>query len=404
MNESTETRYHFRQVKSVIRRGYLPDSFVASRYTACPYMACEHACKYCDGRAERYWIEGNFERDIVIRENFHQIFENELLRLREKGPVSFGSGVSDPYQPVEATEALMAKAAKLLYEHHMPGVVMTKSALVRRDLDLWNKVNERAGFTLCMSLTFTDDHPRSLFEPVASSVQERLDTLLAFKEAGCRVGVLAMPFLPGISDAPEQLDDLYKTLSGIGVDFIMPGGLTLRPGRQKDLFLEVLDHHYPHLSNRYREIFAQNLRSGAPSSSYGHRLRLRLAPVIEKYGIPSLVPHAVYRDRLPLQDSIHILLSHMTSLYREKGIDTTPLRSVLKKFSLWLKEERKLFHRRRKLPANTVERLFQQLLGEKSDFFGNQKLLSFVREVALEGRVFDYIRLTLEDSPEIHPA
>ncbi len=64
-------------------------------------MACGHGCAYCDGRAERYWVEGDFQRDIVARENIAELLRAELPRLRERAPIAVGSGISDAYQPVE---------------------------------------------------------------------------------------------------------------------------------------------------------------------------------------------------------------------------------------------------------------------------------------------------------------
>ena len=78
-----------------IRRANLSGSFVVGKYSFSPYMACQHGCVYCDGRAERYYVEGDFERDIVVRENLPDLLAREIPRLREKGFVSMGSGISD---------------------------------------------------------------------------------------------------------------------------------------------------------------------------------------------------------------------------------------------------------------------------------------------------------------------
>ena len=93
---------------------------------------------------------------------------------------------------------------------------------------------------LMISLITLDDHIRQVFEPNASPVQERLDTLSEFRKKGIPVGVLAMPILPFISDTKEQVTDLISELENIGVDFVMPGSLTLRPGVQKETYLKRL--------------------------------------------------------------------------------------------------------------------------------------------------------------------
>ena len=140
-------------------------------------MACQHGCLYCDGRAEKYYVEGEFDRDIIIRSNLPEVLERELPKLREKGFVSIGSGVSDAYQPVEEQEKLMQKCAEILVQHPFPVTVLTKSALILRDIDLWTKVHERSGFMLVVSLAFADDELRSTFEPGAGTIEQRLTML-----------------------------------------------------------------------------------------------------------------------------------------------------------------------------------------------------------------------------------
>ena len=89
-----ELRPHEREVKAALRKGLLGEPFLASRYSFSPYMACGHGCAYCDGRAERYYVEGEFDRDIVVRSNIASRLDEELGRVRERAVVSVGSGIS----------------------------------------------------------------------------------------------------------------------------------------------------------------------------------------------------------------------------------------------------------------------------------------------------------------------
>ena len=99
----------YRTVKKAIRREQLADPFTISMYRFSPYHACEHGCSYCDGRAEKYYVDGVFDRDIIIRENEPELLELELPKLRERAPIGIGSGVTDVYQPVEVNERLMRR-------------------------------------------------------------------------------------------------------------------------------------------------------------------------------------------------------------------------------------------------------------------------------------------------------
>ncbi|MCP4148161.1 MAG: radical SAM protein, partial [bacterium] len=269
------------------------ETFFAAKYSFSPYRACEHACKYCDGRAEKYYVDGDFEKDIGIRKNAAELLQKELPKLREPGIIIIGSGISDPYQPVEAEEKIMQDCAQILAGYHFPVTVMTKSALIMRDIDIWQEVHRKNGFTLMVSLVFSDDSLRQLFEPFAASVKSRLDTLRAFKEKGMNAGVIAMPFLPYLADTRENISCLAKNLKDIGVDFVIPAGLTLRPGRQKDVYLAVIEENFPDLRPKYEILYGQNRASGISIYGYREKFLRTVDSIFSEHRLLTLVPHYV---------------------------------------------------------------------------------------------------------------
>jgi DNA repair photolyase len=386
---------HYTDVKRLLQKRDLAEPFIPSKARFSPYRACEHACKYCDGRAERYYVEGNFERDVVVRRNLPELLKQELEKLREPTIVSIGSGVSDPYQPVDRDEMLMAQSAVILDSMSVPAAVLTKSSLPLRDLEVWSSLNRKKQFFLIVSLTMLDDSIRQVFEPYSAPVSERLDMLRKFKAAGCRVGVLAMPLLPHITDTTENVHALWKELADIGVDFIMPGGLTLRPGIQKETFLESLQQFSSDLVPAYRHIYREDRPSGAPAADYYTGVQKQNAAVIQQYGIPCEVPHMTYRNLLPLYDEVYLLLSHMVSLYRVRGIDTRRLESSLRRFVKWFMEYKREFNRHRSQHYTALEDLVRDncRIGTIEEVLENRKLASFVSQVVLERRVFDYVKL-----------
>ena len=395
----SEPVIHERPVKTVIRKSILPEAWFVSRFRAAPYMACAHGCLYCDGRAEKYYVEGTFDRDITVRSNFAEVFEADLSRLRERAAVSFGSGITDPYQPVEAERLSMRRAAELLATRRMPATVLTKSSLALRDLDLWSRIGRDTGMILMMSVTTVDDTVRRIFEPGASSVDERFATLEAFKNAGCGAGILAMPFLPGISDGEESIDALVRRAAGIGVDFVMPAGLTLRPGRQKDLYMETLRRSHPGLVGLYLDLYHEERQSGAPVYPYRRELQDRAGAVLGRYGMSRLVPHRVYRSMLPLYDEIFLLMSHMAELYADAAKDTRRLVGALKRYEKWLTGRKREFNRRRSQSQADLENELRHILKgpEAGELFGNRKLEEFLREVVFGGKWFDYGSLSLRE-------
>lgn len=390
---------HYIDVKKALARSDLAQPFVPSKARFSPYRACEHACKYCDGRAERYYVEGDFERDVVVRRNLPERLREELAKLREPTIVSIGSGVSDPYQPVERDERLMARSAEVLNDLSIPATVLTKSALPMRDLETWTSLNRKKQFFLIVSLTTLDDSIRKVFEPHSSSVDERLEMLRAFKARGCRVGVLAMPLMPYISDTEENLRALWQELSKIGVDFVMPGGLTLRPGIQKETFMDTLKQYSGGLIAPYRHIYREDRPSGAPAADYYEGVSRRFVALGRDYGIPEEAPHITYRRFLPLYDEIFVLLSHMGTLYRNRGIPTNRLEISLKRYVEWFMEHKRRFNRRRSQKYTVLEELVCAKCrdGGMKEILDNRKLADFIGRIVLEKKIFDYVKLELSD-------
>lgn len=392
-----ETAAHERDVTKAIRKSNLIDGFLCCRYSFSPYMACGHGCSYCDGRAEKYWVEGDFERDIVVRRNVPQLLADELPRLRERAPIAIGSGISDAYQPVEEDRGIMAACAGILAQGRMPVSLLTKSSRVCRDIDLWDKVNTGPGFILNLTITTLDDTVRQEFEPGASPVSERLGTLRAFRNRGIPVGVMAMPLLPFISDGEEDVHKLVRTLKEAGAAFVMPAGLTLRPGRQKEFFLSRLVQSHPGLVERYREIYGEERQSGVCNKTYRTALHERISSAVKEELVPFLLPHSFYRDRLPLYDELHLLLQHMAELYAERDVPISGLTAATRRYTGWLLEKKKVFNRRRSLRQEELEgetrSLFQTDAAQR--LLGNEKLTAFLSQVALERKVFDYLSLSL---------
>jgi DNA repair photolyase len=388
-----------RPAGKLLRPADLPDNFTRSLYKLAPYRGCAHGCRYCDGRAERYYVDGDFERDIEIRPALPERLAAELPGLRERGMIAFGSGVTDPYQPMEDKEKITSRCAATLAEHEqpLPALVMTKSKLALRDLPLWRRINERAGFVLLVSLTSLDEDLRESMEPGASSFRDRLETIAAFKAAGCAVGVLAMPFLPGLSDDESSIRRLYEACVEAKVDFVMPGGLTLRPGRQKDFYLSALEGCRPDLMPKTLQMYREERASGSPTSNDSRSLFERIAKVRTDYRMPYLLPHTVFASILPAHDSLRVLFCDMLELYKERKVDTRSLRLSASAYDAWLIGVRRSHRRRRSRPVTWIEDRFFEAAhdGELDKVLENERLAGFVHEVLDRGARLNYITLKL---------
>ncbi len=393
--------------KTVLKRGLVSDPFTNSLYAFSPYRGCAHACAYCDGRAEKYYVEGDFGTDIQYRANLIERLKEELPRLREvddegrRPLLSIGSGVSDVYQEAERGFGLMRGAAELLVERAQPALVITKSALALRDLDLWKALQAEAGFVFVMTVAMADESLRAVYEPGASPIAERWEALRAFKAAGCATGVLAMPLLPGLSDSVEGITAILEGAASVGADFLMAGGLTLRPGRQKGHYLSVLAVHRPDLIGLYRDIYAEERASGMPKAASTRALFERIgaakAGVAVRTGwmAPYCLPHSKLRRMVPAYEALHILFLQMAELFSERGVDVRPLKAASNRFTEWLRAERIRFNRTRSLDGAWLSRSFAGLMDSSGweALLRNDRLASFARDIVSGGMEFDYASL-----------
>lgn len=391
-------------VNKIIKKGYFVEPIFGSMYTFSPYMGCSHACIYCDGRAEKYHFEGDFVNDVKVRSNVPDIFYKELNSLREVAPIHLSSGISDVYQKLEGKYNITGRCSEILSESPFPVSVLTKSSLITRDRDNWLKVNKKGGFTLQISFTTLDDNIRKRFEPGASSVEERLEIIQDFKKEGCNVGIYMMPLLPQITDSFKSIEAVVTKLQDIGVDYIMPGLLTLRPGRQKDLYSDLIKSSYPEHIKYYRDLYSENRESGSPIKSYINSFDNTIYQTFNN--VNTYFPHRKYRNTMPLYCEITLLLTHMIFLYTNRGIDVTRLKNSLQKFRKFLSEEKKSFNRIRSRSTSSIDETLKFLIftGELENLIDNKKLAQFISDVVIERKIFDYETLSFNSSNPLLPS
>lgn len=134
------------RAKSLLRKQKKIESWFVSRYGMNLYRGCTHNCAYCDGRAEKYRVQGEYGRDVEVKVNAAQLLKKELDPSRrriplKKGFVFVGGGVCDTYQPAEQTCGLTRGALEILADSNFPVHILTKSTLVLRDAELIRKIN-----------------------------------------------------------------------------------------------------------------------------------------------------------------------------------------------------------------------------------------------------------------------
>jgi DNA repair photolyase len=309
--------------KSLLRKHRGVDSWFLSIAGMNLYRGCAHNCVYCDGRAEKYQVAGEFGRDIVVKRNALELLKKELDPKRKRVPwprgyMIVGGGVGDAYQPIEEKCRLTRGALEVLREVGQPVHVLSKSSLLERDLDLLQSINTQTRAIVSMSFSSVDDELARVFEPGTSLPSQRLQTLARAKAAGLATGMFLMPVIPGISDSPEQIAAAVQAAKTVGVDFVVFGGMTLKPGRQWDYFFKVLDRVQPELKAIYTGLYRDAVWGNA-SAAYYAKISAAFAQAAKLHHMPKRVPPGLYRDRISGQDLVLVMLQHLDYLLQLEG-------------------------------------------------------------------------------------
>jgi len=281
---------------------------------------------YCDGRAEGYYVEGDFGTDVIVKVNALELLRRELDPKRKRtsfrsGYLMIGGGVGDSYQPAEEKYGLTQQTLKLLSEKNFPVHILTKSTLVRRDVQVLKKINEQSKAIVSFSFSSTDETISRVFEPGVPSPQKRLETISFLKDNGIACGMFLLPVIPYITDQKEIMEKTIQDAKQAGVDFIIFGGMTLKQGRQQEYFLNVLRQFDPALEKEYQKIYSNN-PWGQARPDYYHQLNLTFHSLMKQTTIPKRIPPRLYKDLLSENDLVVVILEHLDYLLKLEGKKT----------------------------------------------------------------------------------
>lgn len=289
--EALQTRFYEIRARSILNR--VPAaSRMPFRWTINPYRGCSHACIFCFARPTHKYLDFNagrdFEREIVVKVNAPELLRSELAKPSWKGEhVALGTN-TDPYQWVEGRYRLMEGIWEAMRDAGNPCSVLTKSPLLLRDLALMLQIAKRASFNACLSIPTLDEKAWRATEPHTPNPRARLEAVAELNRAGIPTGVLIAPLMPGINDAPEQVEPLLRAAIEAGATSI--GGIALHlRGEVKDLFMEWLAANRPDLVKRYQRLY----RRGAYAPP---KERKRLAAMVRHGERPTPIRRITSKD------------------------------------------------------------------------------------------------------------
>ncbi|MBX3016366.1 MAG: PA0069 family radical SAM protein [Bdellovibrionaceae bacterium] len=270
---------------STLRTEYLSDSsrtIVASNdspdigftYSANPYRGCEHGCIYCYARPTHEYLNLSagldFETKIFVKHEAPHLLREKILSKSWEGDTIFFSGVTDCYQPVERQLKLTRACMEVMLEYRNPVSVITKNALIRRDVDLYARMAEYQGVLVYLSITSLKPDLQKILEPRTSLPELRLRAIEELTKAGVPVGVNVAPVIPGLTD--EELPAILKAAAEAGA--ISAGFTPVRlPLAVAPLFEEWLGVHFPDRKDKVLNA-VRSIREGKLNdSTFGSRMR-----------------------------------------------------------------------------------------------------------------------------------
>lgn len=268
-----------------------------------PYRGCEHGCIYCFARPSHAYLGYSagldFESKILVKPDAARLLRKELgKRAYRCAPLALGTN-TDPYQPLERRQRIMRQILEILAETRHPVSIVTKSALIERDLDILAPMAAQGLASVYLSITTLDRALARDLEPRAAAPQRRLETLTRLRQAGIPAGVMVAPLIPVLTDSElEAIVSAAHAAGALSAEYI----LLRLPLEVADLFEEWLRQHYPlkaeHVMNRVRDsrggkaydaaFHQRQSGSGVYADLLGQRFRLIRQKLGLRAGLPPL--------------------------------------------------------------------------------------------------------------------
>ncbi|MCK7593468.1 PA0069 family radical SAM protein [Pseudomarimonas salicorniae] len=292
------------RARSIISRNSSPD--IPFSQSINPYRGCEHGCSYCFARPSHAYLNLSpgidFETRLFAKTNAAELLRAELaLPGYRCEPITLGAN-TDPYQPIERRFALTRQLIDVLSATRHPFSLITKNALVERDLDLLAPLGREGLCSVMVSVTTLDNRLSARLEPRASAPARRLRCIRTLREAGVPVGVLVAPVIPAVNDA--EIERILEAVAEAGA--LSAGYVLLRlPHEVAPIFRDWLAQHLPDRAAHVMSL-VQQLRGGRDyDARFGQRMRGQgpFADLLAQRFAIALRRHGLDRERPALDCS-----------------------------------------------------------------------------------------------------
>jgi DNA repair photolyase len=227
------------RTRKILSHNDSPD--IGFSWSVNPYRGCFHGCAYCYARPSHEYLSfgagTDFERKIVVKPEAPALLREAFDKPSWKGELVVFSGVTDCYQPLEASYRLTRGCLEACVAYKNPAGVISKAPLVERDIDVMQELSRVAKFSIAMSVPFWDEARSRAIEPFVTTPVRRIRTIERLAKAGIDVGVMVAPIIPGLND--QDMGEVLRAAAGAGATHA--GMVLLRlPGAVKEVFEERL--------------------------------------------------------------------------------------------------------------------------------------------------------------------
>jgi DNA repair photolyase len=265
-----ETEYLPDESQSIVAENDSPD--VGFRYSVNPYRGCAHGCSYCYARPYHEYLGFSagldFETKVLVKYRAAELLRDWLARPTWRPETIAFSGVTDCYQPAEREFELTRRCLEVAVECRQPVGIITKNALVTRDIDLFKELATHRAVRVCVSITTLDAGLARAMEPRTSSPDARLRAIRELSDAGIPTQLMLAPVIPGLND--HEIPAILKAAREAGAD--AAGYVLLKlPTSVREVFLDWLERTYPDRAGRVEALIRATRDGRLHDSQFGRR-------------------------------------------------------------------------------------------------------------------------------------
>jgi DNA repair photolyase len=264
------TQYLADESQSIVAENDSPD--VGFRYSVNPYRGCSHGCSYCYARPGHEYLGLSagldFETKVFVKHRAAELLREFLARPKWRPETIAFSGVTDCYQPAEREFGITRACVAVAAEYRQPIGIITKNALVCRDIDLLSQLAAHGAVRVSLSITTLDAKLARVMEPRTSAPAFRLRAIRELNEAGIPANVMAAPIIPGLNDS-----EIPAILSAAREAGAQNAGYTLLklPTTVRPVFLDWLERNYPDKADRVQSLIRSTRGGRLNDSQFGRR-------------------------------------------------------------------------------------------------------------------------------------